>query len=181
MLTLFFISLSIAFRSHHLLAGFSYTVSIIGAVCIALYHPEYFTGIGDFKFSSLTIPLLQVIMFGMGTELSWKDFAQVSRTTEDRHRRPALSFSQLCLFSVGVLPICFASFGDRCRYHTHQLCSQRTCLERDGLFIKSKPGIICLYHSNNHVNGTHSYTAADESTGWSLYRNRFLENGLGHI
>ena len=80
LLTLVFISLAIAFRGNSLLKGFSYTVTIIGAVCIALYHPEYFRSIGDFKFSKLTIPVLQLIMFGMGTELSWKDFAQVFKT-----------------------------------------------------------------------------------------------------
>ena len=80
LLTLSLISLAIAFRGHPLLRGFSYTVSIIAAVCIALYHPEYFKTAGDFKLSKLTIPLLQIIMFGMGTELSWKDFASVFKT-----------------------------------------------------------------------------------------------------
>jgi BASS family bile acid:Na+ symporter len=47
---------------------------------MALYNPQYFISIGDFKFSKLTIPLLQIIMFGMGTELSWKDFAEVFKS-----------------------------------------------------------------------------------------------------
>jgi len=80
MLTAFFISLAIAFRGHHLLKGFSYTVSIIAAVCMAFYNPQYFISVGDFKLSKLTIPLLQIIMFGMGTELSWKDFAEVFKS-----------------------------------------------------------------------------------------------------
>ena len=79
-LTLVFVSLAIAFRGHHLLKGFSYTVSIIAAVCMALYNPQYFISIGDFKLSKLTIPLLQIIMFGMGTELSWKDFTEVFKS-----------------------------------------------------------------------------------------------------
>ena len=80
MLTLLFISLAIAFRGNSLLKGFSYTVSIIAAVCMALYSPHYFISVGDFKLSKLTIPLLQIIMFGMGTELSWKDFAVVFKS-----------------------------------------------------------------------------------------------------
>lgn len=76
-IVLFFVSLAIAFRGHHLLRGFSYTVSILAAVCMALYYPQHFISVGDFKLSKLTIPLLQIIMFGMGTELSWKDFAEV--------------------------------------------------------------------------------------------------------
>jgi BASS family bile acid:Na+ symporter len=79
-LTLGLVSLAVAFRGYPQLSGFSYTVTIFAAVCIALYHPEYFISIGGFKLSGLTIPLLQIIMFGMGTELSWSDFAQVYKT-----------------------------------------------------------------------------------------------------
>lgn len=77
LLAFFFATLAIAFRGNHFLKGLSYTVMIIAVVSIAMYHPQYFTAIGNFKLSALIIPLLQVIMFGMGTELSLKDFANV--------------------------------------------------------------------------------------------------------
>src|SRR5215471_7276168 len=77
LLSLFFAALAIAFRENKFLKGLSYTVMIMAVVSIALYHPQYFITIGNFKLSSLIIPLLQVIMFGMGTELSLKDFANV--------------------------------------------------------------------------------------------------------
>src|SRR4051812_700037 len=79
LLMLFFISLAIAFRGNQFLKGLSFTVMIIGVVSFAMYHPQYFVTIGSFKLSSLIIPLLQIIMFGMGTELSLKDFANVVR------------------------------------------------------------------------------------------------------
>jgi BASS family bile acid:Na+ symporter len=79
LLMLFFFSLAFAFRSNQFLKGLSYTVMIIGVVSFAMYHPEYFKTIGDFKLSALIIPLLQIIMFGMGTELSLKDFVTVVR------------------------------------------------------------------------------------------------------
>ncbi|MDP4149024.1 MAG: bile acid:sodium symporter family protein [Bacteroidota bacterium] len=79
LLMLCFFSLAIAFRGHSLLKGFSYTVIILAMVSLALYYPAYFVRVGDFKLSRLIVPLLQVIMFGMGTELSLKDFAQVLR------------------------------------------------------------------------------------------------------
>ncbi|MFL5811093.1 MAG: bile acid:sodium symporter family protein [Flavisolibacter sp.] len=79
LLMLFFFSLAIAFRGKKFLKGLSYTVMIIGVVSFAMYHPQYFVTIGDFKLSKLIIPLLQIIMFGMGTELSLKDFANVVR------------------------------------------------------------------------------------------------------
>jgi BASS family bile acid:Na+ symporter len=78
-LMLFFASLAIAFRGQKFLRGFSFTVIILAVVSLAMYYPEYFLTVGGFKLSLLIVPLLQVIMFGMGTELSLKDFAQVLR------------------------------------------------------------------------------------------------------
>ncbi len=77
LLLLFFTSLAIAFRGNAFLRGLSYTVIILAVVSLAMYYPEYFKTIGTFKLSALIVPLLQIIMFGMGTELSIKDFAQV--------------------------------------------------------------------------------------------------------
>src|SRR6476469_6215448 len=79
LLMLFFFSLAFALRGNQFLKGLSYTVMIIGVVSFAMYHPQYFVTIGDFILSVLIIPLLQIIMFGMGTELSLKDFANVVR------------------------------------------------------------------------------------------------------
>jgi len=79
LLLVFFISLAIAFRSNQFLKGLSYTLMILAVVSLAMYHPQYFKTIGNFKLSALIIPLLQIIMFGMGTELSLKDFANVIR------------------------------------------------------------------------------------------------------
>jgi BASS family bile acid:Na+ symporter len=79
LLLVFFISLAIAFRSNQFLKGLSYTLMILAVVSLAMYHPQYFKTVGDFKLSALIIPLLQIIMFGMGTELSLKDFANVIR------------------------------------------------------------------------------------------------------
>ncbi len=73
----FFVSLAVAFRGHELLKGYSYTICIFAAVSVAMYYPQYFVSIGDFKLSKLIVPLLQIIMFGMGTALSWKDFGGV--------------------------------------------------------------------------------------------------------
>lgn len=78
-LMLFFFSIAIAFRGSRFLKGLSFTVIIIGVVSFAMYHPQYFKTIGNFKLSGLIIPLLQIIMFGMGTELSLKDFVNVVR------------------------------------------------------------------------------------------------------
>jgi bile acid:Na+ symporter, BASS family len=76
-LALFFVGLAIAFRGNRFLQGLSFTVIIFAAVTIALYHPGYFQKWGNFTLSDLIIPLIQIIMFGMGTAMSLKDFAAV--------------------------------------------------------------------------------------------------------
>src|SRR5688500_12700144 len=75
----FFLVMAIGFRRYELLKGYSFTVMIFAAVSLAMYYPHYFISVGDFKLSSLIVPLMQVIMFGMGTGLSLKDFARVVR------------------------------------------------------------------------------------------------------
>lgn len=80
LLMLFFISLAIAFRGKKSLKGMSFTLIIFAAVSMALYHPEYFLEWNGFKLSGLIIPLIQLIMFGMGTSMSLKDFAGVIKT-----------------------------------------------------------------------------------------------------
>jgi BASS family bile acid:Na+ symporter len=78
-LMLSLVSVAIAFRGSKLLKGLSFTIIIFGVVSLAMYYPQYFKTIGDFKLSGLIVPLLQIIMFGMGTELSLKDFNNVLR------------------------------------------------------------------------------------------------------
>jgi BASS family bile acid:Na+ symporter len=77
---LLFISLAIGFRGYEHLKRYSYTVIIFAAVCTALYYPSHFVELNGFKFAVLITPLIQLIMFGMGTSMSVKDFAGVVKT-----------------------------------------------------------------------------------------------------
>ncbi len=77
LLVLFFGALAMFFRGFELLKGYVFTIMIFAAVSAAMYFPQYFIQIGDFKLSGLIIPLMQIIMFGMGTTLSIKDFSAV--------------------------------------------------------------------------------------------------------
>jgi BASS family bile acid:Na+ symporter len=74
---LFFVFLAIGFRDFPLLKGFTYTVTIFAAVTTALYYPEYFISVNGYKLTDLITPLIQIIMFGMGTSMSFQDFAGV--------------------------------------------------------------------------------------------------------
>ena len=76
----FFILLSVACRGWDLLKGFTFTLIIFAAVTAALYYPQYFVEVKGFKLSGLITPLLQLIMFGMGTSMGIKDFSGVIKT-----------------------------------------------------------------------------------------------------
>ncbi|AQG77890.1 bile acid:sodium symporter family protein [Spirosoma montaniterrae] len=54
-----------------------YTALIIAAVGIALAFPGLFLQVGDFPLKKLIVPLLQIIMLGMGTTMSLADFEGV--------------------------------------------------------------------------------------------------------
>ena len=73
----FFILLAIGFRGVESLKGFAYTIIIFAAVSTALYYPDHFVEFNGFKFAVLITPLIQLIMFGMGTSMSVKDFVGV--------------------------------------------------------------------------------------------------------
>ncbi|MEJ1237149.1 bile acid:sodium symporter family protein [Chryseolinea sp. T2] len=77
LLMFFFLMIALGFRQYEILKGYSFTVMIFAAVSLSMYYPHYFISIGDFKLSKLIVPLMQIIMFGMGTGLSLKDFGAV--------------------------------------------------------------------------------------------------------
>jgi BASS family bile acid:Na+ symporter len=80
LLVLVFLSLAFAFRGIPLLKGLSFTAIILASVVVAMWHPEYFTNWGSFSLSSTIIPLIQLLMFGMGSSMSMKDFAAVVKS-----------------------------------------------------------------------------------------------------
>jgi BASS family bile acid:Na+ symporter len=73
----FFLSLALAVRGFNAFKGFAYTIWIFTAVTAAMFYPQYFTTIGNFQFKILIVPLLQIIMFGMGSQMSLDDFTGV--------------------------------------------------------------------------------------------------------
>ena len=76
-LILGFIGLAIAVRGFPLFKGFSYSLMIFTAVTVSMYYPQYFLSAGNFQYKLLIVPLLQIIMFGMGSQMSLHDFAGV--------------------------------------------------------------------------------------------------------
>src|ERR1700760_3960936 len=77
LLMLFFLNITLIFRGTKKLSGFAFTTMIFAAVSLAMYYPQYFVQVDGFKLSKLIIPLLQIIMFGMGSELSLAELGAV--------------------------------------------------------------------------------------------------------
>ena len=73
----FFVLLAIGFQGLPKFKTFSYTVWIFAGVTASLYYPAVFQSVGDFQLKLLIVPLLQIIMFGMGSQMSINDFAGV--------------------------------------------------------------------------------------------------------
>lgn len=70
-------SLALFFSSHGLLKRFAFTVWVLAFVAGSLFYPGAFDHWFGFDLGHLIVPLIQIIMFGMGTTLSLKDFGRV--------------------------------------------------------------------------------------------------------
>ncbi|MDZ7718088.1 MAG: bile acid:sodium symporter family protein [Balneolaceae bacterium] len=73
-----FISLAIGVRgTETLFKSFAFSLWIFAAVTFSMFYPQYMTSWGGYDLSNLIVPLIQLIMFGMGTQLSMQDFKGV--------------------------------------------------------------------------------------------------------
>lgn len=86
--------LAISFRGHSFLRGFSFTILIFASVTASLFYPSAFTEWGSFELKILIIPLLQVIIFGMGTVMSFRDFVGVIKMPK------AVGIGLICQFTI---------------------------------------------------------------------------------
>lgn len=73
----FFVFLAFGVRGNPISKGFSYTIMIFAAVTVSMFYPAPFVSWGDFELKATIVPLLQIIMFGMGSQMSYKDFVGV--------------------------------------------------------------------------------------------------------
>ena len=94
LLILALLMLSVGVRSHPFFKGFSFTILIFASVTAALFYPAAFTQWGNFELKQLIVPLLQLIMFGMGTAMSIKDFIGVIKM------RKAVGIGLVCQFTI---------------------------------------------------------------------------------
>ena len=81
-------------RGSERLRGISFSLLILAAVSLAMNYPAPFVSWGEYRLSALIVPLLQVIMFGMGTAMSVSDFVGVVKAPK------AVFIGMTCQFTI---------------------------------------------------------------------------------
>lgn len=69
--------LALYFMRHPFLKSYAFTVWVFAFVAASMFYPQAFMTWGGYDLGKLIVPLIQIIMFGMGTTLSLADFARV--------------------------------------------------------------------------------------------------------
>lgn len=100
-----FIALSTGVRGFEKLKGFSYTLWIFTAVTVSMFYPQYLISIGGFRLSRLITPLLQLIMFGMGSQMSFNDFAGIIKMPKGVLIGVVAQFTIMPLVALGIANI----------------------------------------------------------------------------
>lgn len=93
-LIVFFLLLSIGLRKFPAMKGFSFTILIFAAVSASMSFPDLFVTVGSYETKGLIIPLLIIIMFGMGTAMSVQDFVNVVKMPK------GVLIGLLCQFTI---------------------------------------------------------------------------------
>lgn len=71
-----FTVLAVGFTCHAALRGVAFTIWVLAFVAASMFYPAAFGKWFDTDLKVLIVPLIQIIMFGMGTTLSVKDFTR---------------------------------------------------------------------------------------------------------
>jgi BASS family bile acid:Na+ symporter len=71
-----------------------FTFSILVIVSLAMIFPEPFQYAGDYKLTGLIVPLLMIIMFGMGTSVGINDFLRVVKMPK------SIAVGVICQFTI---------------------------------------------------------------------------------
>jgi bile acid:Na+ symporter, BASS family len=78
-LTIGFIALAVFSMNNRIMKGYAFTVWVFASFAASYYYPPVFDKWFGFDMGKSITPLIQIIMFGMGTTLSIKDFIRVAK------------------------------------------------------------------------------------------------------
>ncbi len=77
LVVLLFVVAALQFRQHKAYSSFSFTFWVFAFVAASMFFPRLFGVWLGYDLKGLIVPLIQIIMFGMGTTLSVKDFSRI--------------------------------------------------------------------------------------------------------
>ena len=101
----FFLVLAIGVRKFQVSRGFAFTFLIFAAVAASMSYPEWFLQIGNFDLKRLIIPLLMIIMFGMGASMSFRDFVNIIKMPKGVLVGLICQFTIMPLVGYGLITI----------------------------------------------------------------------------
>lgn len=101
----FFVTLGLGCSGKEEWKGFSFPIVIFGVVALAMFFPSYFQEVNGYQLSNLITPLIQIIMFGMGTSLSIRDFSEVIKSPKSVAIGVGAQFVIMPLLGFGLASI----------------------------------------------------------------------------
>jgi predicted Na+-dependent transporter len=134
LLVSFFVFLAFGVRGNSHAKGFSFTIMIFAAVSISMFYPALFLKWGDFELSKTIIPLIQIIMFGMGSQMSFRDFAGVVKMPK------GVLLGLVCQFTI--MPIVGFTIATTFGFPPEVAAGRDSLLEIGFLLI-----LACLLHN----------------------------------
>lgn len=105
LIALAFLTLGFFLSRKETTSGLSFPSYVIAIAIFALAHPEYLIRWGNMDTSVLIVPLLQLIMFGVGTEMSLGDFKGVIQMPKGVLVGMACQFTLMPLLGFGIASI----------------------------------------------------------------------------
>ena len=97
-----FMCLALGVRGFQVTRSFSYTIWIFTAVTASMFYPQLFTSYGNFKLNILIVPLLQIIMFGMGSQMSLDDFKGIIKMPKGVIIGVCIQFTTMPLIALAI-------------------------------------------------------------------------------
>jgi hypothetical protein len=160
--------MAISFTGLGSLRSFSFTMWIFSAVCFSMYFPQLFTGIGDFSFKTLIIPLLQMIMFGVGCTMGLSDFTGVIKMPKGVIVGVVLQFTHHAPDGLFHRKDFWFPFRDCCRYYPGGMCAQRFGFQCNVLHRQCECSLVGHAYRGGNTDGTSHDSFTNATSCWRI-------------
>ena len=169
------ISLAIGLGAVPSLKGYQYTAWIISAVVAGMIFPEAFKNWGgvNLRDKTLILVIIQLVMFGMGTHMSLKDFSGLASTGK------GVAVGLFCHFSImplmGLLLTKVFHFEPEIAAGIILIgsCSSGLGKQCNGVSRQGQLSIKCNCNGHGHISCAIINTAFNENICRHINKNRF--------